>query len=183
MRLLSEPARRCAVLVTGPVRSGKSRFAVGLAKDSGRRVIFVATCQPRDAEMRTRVRRHRCRRPRTWPTCEEPLRLPERIRQARKGELLLVDCLTLWISNLLEADGSERAARRQIRRLCEAVRSTPASVILVSNEVGWGIVPEYASARLFRDLVGSAHQQLARCCSDVFLVVCGLPQALKKGVG
>jgi len=175
---------RSVTLVLGGVRSGKSRYAQLLAERSGR-VTFVATAERRgDAEMLVKIERHRAERPRDWVTVEEPLELARAICSgARVSDLILVDCLTLFAANLLEAHGKdETKLQLRIDDLCLALKSVPCSVVLVSNEVGSGVVPEYASGRRFRDLVGEINQRVAALADDVLFMVAGLPLALKGSI-
>lgn len=166
-------------LITGSVRSGKSQLAVELAAASEKTVVFVATCQPQDEEMETRVARHRADRPSSWQTLEEPLDLLGVLGRAKADQVLLIDCLTLWVSNHLMAGLDEEALLTQADRLAAALAQSHADVILVSNEVGWGLVPENAMARVFRDVIGRLHQKLAKVCDTVYLVTAGLPLKLK----
>jgi adenosylcobinamide kinase/adenosylcobinamide-phosphate guanylyltransferase len=171
-------------LVLGGVRSGKSRFAQQMAEHA-ERVTFVATAERRDdAEMHAKIVRHRAERPQTWATIEEPLYLARTIRDAGKDcNVLLVDCLTLFASNLLEACGDDAGQQQtHIDELCSALSSAPCSIILVSNEVGSGVVPAYQLGRRFRDLVGEINQRVASIADTVLLMVAGLPFPLKGSV-
>jgi adenosylcobinamide kinase/adenosylcobinamide-phosphate guanylyltransferase len=175
-------------LILGGARSGKSRFAQRLAAHA-QRLSFVATLAPAgDSEMLARVKRHQADRPAMWRTIEEPLALADAVeRAASDADVVLVDCLTLWLSNLSweyranETGRVEEAAQAQIRRIAGAARSC--HVILVSNEVGWAIVPESPVARVFRDVQGFANQCAAEWADEVILVVAGLPLYLKSGGG
>jgi adenosylcobinamide kinase / adenosylcobinamide-phosphate guanylyltransferase len=175
-------------LILGGARSGKSRFAQRLAARA-QRVCYIATLTPADdVEMRERVARHRADRPGSWQTIEEPLALADAVqRAAREADGVLVDCLTLWLSNLSwelrssEPARLEDAVRSQIDRIADAARSS--HVILVSNEVGSGTVPESAVARAFRDIQGFANQWAAEAADEAFLVVAGLPLSLKTRAG
>jgi adenosylcobinamide kinase / adenosylcobinamide-phosphate guanylyltransferase len=171
-------------LVLGGVRSGKSRYAQALA-DRSDRVTFVATAESRDdEEMRRKIERHRAERPSHWMTVEEPLDLAHILRSAGADcDVLLIDCLTLFASNLLEANGEDIALSQvHIDGLCAALQSASCAVILVSNEVGSGVVPAYALGRRFRDLVGEINQRVAAIADSVILMVAGLPLALKGSV-
>jgi adenosylcobinamide kinase/adenosylcobinamide-phosphate guanylyltransferase len=169
------------ILIIGGVRSGKSRYAQQLAQRS-MRVTFVATAERRDdEEMRQKIERHRAERPSHWTTVEEPLNLADIVKSAAAdNEVVLIDCLTLFASNLLEAHGDNLAlAQPHIDDLCAALQSASSTVILVSNEVGSGVVPAYALGRRFRDLVGEINQRVAAVADSVLLMVAGLPLALK----
>jgi len=168
-------------LVLGGVRSGKSRYSQHIGERSGR-VTFIATAERRDdSEMLAKIERHRTERPSHWATVEEPLELARAITAgATDSDLILVDCLTLFAANLLETHGEdEKTLQSRIDKLCMALDSVPCSVVLVSNEVGSGVVPEYASGRRFRDLVGEINQRVAVVADNVLFMVAGLPLALK----
>jgi len=166
------------VLVLGGARSGKTSFAERMAMRGGQRPLYLATAQVLDAEMLERVRLHQEHRHRRFSTLEEPLALSAALKAAAKDhDVILVDCLTLWITNLL---GAGRDVAQAVDELIATLGATDgARVILVSNEVGLGIVPDNAMARMFRDLAGAAHQRLADICSEVHFVVAGLPMTLK----
>ncbi|MBN9304538.1 MAG: bifunctional adenosylcobinamide kinase/adenosylcobinamide-phosphate guanylyltransferase [Devosia sp. 67-54] len=166
------------VLVLGGARSGKTGFAERLAMRSGERPLYLATAQALDAEMVERVRLHQQQRHKRFSTLEEPIALATALKAAAKThDVILVDCLTLWISNLL---GANRNVAQAVDELIATLRqASSARVILVSNEVGLGIVPDNAMARTFRDLAGAAHQRLAEICAEVHFVVAGLPMTLK----
>lgn len=165
-------------LILGGARSGKSAFAQQRALVSGLHVTYLATAQAGDAEMVERIARHRAERPATWGLVEEPLALADALRAcAAPDRCLLVDCLTLWLSNLL-AVGDERLAA-EIRALLDALPALPGHVLLVSNEVGQGIVPANPLARRFRDEAGRLHQAVASHCDRATFVIAGLPLTLK----
>ncbi|HXH03371.1 MAG TPA: bifunctional adenosylcobinamide kinase/adenosylcobinamide-phosphate guanylyltransferase [Candidatus Competibacteraceae bacterium] len=166
-------------LILGGARSGKSRLAEQRAEESGLAVVYIATAQVWDAEMAARVERHRARRPAHWGLVECPLALAATLaEQAAPGRCLLVDCLTLWLSNLLAA--GDACLEQEKQALLERLPSLPGSLILVSNEVGEGIVPANALARRFRDEAGWLHQTLAGLCDRVTFTVAGLPLELKE---
>ncbi len=168
------------VLVLGGARSGKTAFAERLAMQSGVRPAYLATAEALDAEMRDRVHTHQRQREGRFSTIEEPIRLGETLRIAAQGhDVVLVDCLTLWITNLLGAGEDVAGAVDELTRTLASIETT--RVILVSNEVGLGIVPDNPLARSFRDLAGSTHQRLGEICSDVYFIVAGLPLTLKGG--
>lgn len=166
------------VLVLGGARSGKTAFAERLAMRAGQRPAYLATAETLDGEMRERVQTHQRQRHGRFATIEEPVRLAQAlVAAARSHDVVLVDCLTLWITNLL---GANRDVAEAVEDLASVLMELDATtVILVSNEVGLGIVPDNALARSFRDLAGSAHQRLAEICDDVHFIVAGLPMTLK----
>jgi adenosylcobinamide kinase/adenosylcobinamide-phosphate guanylyltransferase len=169
--------------VIGGCRSGKSRYALELAaKLSQNKKIFIATCLPQDEEMRQRVARHQKDRAKTWITLEVPIDLPEAVAQnSSQGDVILVDCLTLWISNLLTKTQkiSEDEVIESVDNLTRALQTVTCPVILVSNEVGTGIVPENQIARQFRDIMGMANQRVAACAEGVIWMVAGIPVKIK----
>jgi len=168
-------------LVLGGVRSGKSRYAQQLAEQSTR-VTFVATAERRDdEEMRRKIDRHRADRPTHWTTVEEPLALGRVVRTGEEQcDAILIDCLTLFGANLMESyENDEAGLEACIEDLCAALKTTNRTVILVSNEVGSGVVPAYALGRRFRDLVGEINQRVAAVADTVLLMVAGLPLPLK----
>ncbi len=166
------------VLVLGGARSGKTSFAERLAMRAGDKPVYLATAEALDSEMRERVSTHQRIRSGRFATIEEPIALSEALIEAGKTfDVVLVDCLTLWISNLL---GRSMDVAQEVDALAAALpRITRSRIILVSNEVGLGIVPDNALARTFRDLAGAAHQRLAEICADVYFVAAGLPLTLK----
>jgi adenosylcobinamide kinase / adenosylcobinamide-phosphate guanylyltransferase len=174
-------------LVIGGARSGKSRFAQSLCSQSAR-VVYVATSRAEDAEMAERIRRHRADRPAHWITIEEPLAIAEAIEREASGcDVLLLDCLTLWLSNYCweyrdtpQAE-LETAVRGEVARLANA--AAEARVVVVSNEVGCGLVPDSPVGRLFRDLQGFVNQQAACAADWVYHVVAGIPVTIKQPGG
>ncbi|WP_448661478.1 bifunctional adenosylcobinamide kinase/adenosylcobinamide-phosphate guanylyltransferase [Sphingomonas sp. CJ20] len=164
-------------LLLGGARSGKSARAQALAEGVPGERVYLATAQAFDAEMRDRIDRHRTDRGPEWRTVECPTDLPAAIlREAAPGRVLLVDCLTLWASNLLLADADPDAASDA---LVAALAAAPCPVFVVSNEVGFGIVPDNALARRFRDIAGRLNQRVAAAADHVVLVVAGLEMRLK----
>ncbi len=165
--------------VLGGARSGKSAYALRLAEGlaDGGRLVMVATAQALDDEMAARIARHRAERGEAWATVEAPLALEDAVRSLRPRDVAVVDCLTLWLSNLMaaEADIADRT-----EALIAALEASPADhVILISNEVGQGIVPDNALARRFRDEAGWMHQAVAGACDRVVFVQAGLAQVVK----
>ena len=184
-RHMQQRCTNSVTLVLGGVRSGKSRYAHTLAEKHDR-VTFIATAERRDdAEMHRKIELHRAERPAHWATIEEPLQLAHTIQSASAGsDAILVDCLTFYAANLLEAHGEDALVlRHETERLCAALHSSASNVILVSNEVGSGVVPAYASGRRFRDLVGELNQRVAAVANTVVLMVAGLPLPLKSPSG
>ncbi|MFA7292514.1 MAG: bifunctional adenosylcobinamide kinase/adenosylcobinamide-phosphate guanylyltransferase [Rhodocyclaceae bacterium] len=178
-------------LVIGGARSGKSALAEKHARESGLRVVYVATAEIADAEMARRIAHHRARRPSEWGLVEAPLQLAAALQaHAAKDTCLVVDCLTLWLSNLLFAGAAARQAEAneaidcpllasETAALIETLPTLPGWVTLVSNEVGWGIVPMHPVSRCFADEQGRINQRVAAVCDRVTLVAAGLPLALK----
>ncbi|HDS1679940.1 TPA: bifunctional adenosylcobinamide kinase/adenosylcobinamide-phosphate guanylyltransferase [Pseudomonas putida] len=166
-------------LILGGARSGKSRLAEQLASDSGLAVTYIATSEQLDGEMNERVRLHRERRPADWGLIEEPLALAAVLRaEAAEGRCLLVDCLTLWLTNLLMLDDQPRLAAER-DALLDCLEQLPGTIILVSNETGLGVVPMGELTRRYVDLAGWLHQAVAERCQRVVLTVAGLPLMLK----
>jgi adenosylcobinamide kinase/adenosylcobinamide-phosphate guanylyltransferase len=174
-----DPARtRSLTLILGGARSGKSRHAERLVLASGLAPVYVATAQALDAEMAARIADHRARRGAAWRTIEEPLDLAGVLEgEAADGRAVLVDCLTLWLTNLMVAG---RPVRAEMARLLELLRSLPGTLVLVSNEVGLGVVPTDAMARAFIDHAGWLHQRIAEQADDVVFMAAGLPLHLKS---
>jgi adenosylcobinamide kinase/adenosylcobinamide-phosphate guanylyltransferase len=166
-------------LILGGARSGKSRLAEKLASESGLEVIYVATSQPLDGEMNQRVALHRQRRPDSWGLVEEPLELTKVLKQnAGSGRCLLVDCLTLWLTNLLMLGDPQRLAQER-DALLDCLAELPGEIIFVSNETGLGVVPLGELTRRYVDEAGWLHQALAERCQRVMFTVAGLPMTLK----
>ncbi len=165
-------------LILGGARSGKSKLAETRAGDRAQPVIYVATAEIRDAEMDERIQLHRQQRPEDWSLIEEPIALAEVIqRYSGQQKTVLVDCLTLWVTNYLLADAS--ALPEKIAELVAAVEQFDGNLLLVSNEVGWGIVPMGELSRQFQDHTGRLHQALAAVVEKVTLTVAGLPVEVK----
>lgn len=166
-------------LILGGARSGKSRLAEKLASESGLEVIYIATSQPLDGEMNQRVALHRQRRPDSWGLVEEPLELTKVLKQnAGSGRCLLVDCLTLWLTNLLMLEDPQRLAQER-DALLDCLAELPGEIIFVSNETGLGVVPLGELTRRYVDEAGWLHQALAERCQRVVFTVAGLPMTLK----
>ncbi len=171
--------------VLGGVRSGKSSFALSLAEQAGESVLFVATAEAGDEEMHARIAQHKQQRARTWRTLEAPLNVGEAIRQnLGDARVVLLDCVSFLVANAMGTvgDNAEAATAKveaEIDGLLTAITQTKVHFILVSNEVGLGVVPPYPSGRQFRDLLGWTNQRLARAAGFVYWMVAGLPVELK----
>jgi adenosylcobinamide kinase/adenosylcobinamide-phosphate guanylyltransferase len=164
------------ILITGGARSGKSVRAEARAKAFAGKPVYIATAEALDAEMRERIARHRARRDGEWIEHETPLELVPALTATDGGGARLVDCLTLWLSNLMHA---ERDWSRETAALVEVLRAQKSPVVLVTNEVGLGIVPDNALARRFRDAAGIMNQTVAQAADEVEFVVAGLPVRVK----
>jgi adenosylcobinamide kinase/adenosylcobinamide-phosphate guanylyltransferase len=169
------------LFVTGGCRSGKSKYALDTAERmQGDQKIFIATCLPKDDEMKQRIARHQQQRSQTWTTVEEPVHLHESITKiSRKATVILVDCLTLWITNIMLEAGDEKKIESHVSKLINALAAADCPVILVSNEVGSGIVPENKLARQFRDVMGQVNQAVAQYANKVVWMVAGIPVTVK----
>jgi adenosylcobinamide kinase/adenosylcobinamide-phosphate guanylyltransferase len=170
-------------LVTGGARAGKSAFALSLVPREGP-VTFIATAQELDDEMRERIRRHRSERPPGWTTTGAPIELAAAVATAPRDAILIVDCLTLWVSNLLLTEGRDGADRSwspdgRIDALLAALGARTKPVVVVTNEVGLGVVPPTELGRIYRDALGRVNQRVASIASRVVLMVAGIPMELK----
>ena len=173
------------ILILGGARSGKSTYAQRLARTHGGKVVFIATAEAQDDEMRTRIAAHQSERPLDWQTLEIPYNVAEAFtRLSPPADVVLLDCLTLLVSNLLllendidqpDATQAEKRLDGEIRSLLEAIQGSRADWIVVSNEVGQGLVPPYPSGRVYRDLLGHANQHLAAQADEVYWMVAGIP--------
>jgi adenosylcobinamide kinase / adenosylcobinamide-phosphate guanylyltransferase len=198
---MSSKANSALILVTGGVRSGKSTFAEQLAEQSGKKVLYLATARVEDDEMRERVALHQARRPANVRTVEEALE-PHLVlkKEGDAATIILVDCLTLLVTNHLMKhldlhgavrkgedifadetvlDAASDSTLDYIRIFAAAAENCPADVVIVTNEVGMGVVPNYPLGRVFRDLSGRANQVVAAAADQVWMVVCGIPQRFK----
>jgi len=162
--------------VLGGARSGKSRYAEGIAAKHNGRKTYIATADPIDAEMRARIAEHRERRGNDWETLEAPVDLVAALRGC-KTDFVLIDCITVWIGNLMH---HKRDVRAEVEKLREALSAAKGRVVVVSNEVGLAIVPDNALARAFRDEQGFANQCIAEAAGEVIFVMASLPMVLKK---
>lgn len=166
-------------LILGGARSGKSRLAEQTAKETGLSVIYIATAQALDAEMQQRIAHHQQQRPAHWQVLEEPIYLADRLLQCdQANQLILVDCLTLWLSNLLLAE-DPALQQQQMQKLFEVLPQLQSQIILVSNETGLGVVPMGEISRCFVDEAGRLHQTLGQLANKVMFCVAGFPMILK----
>lgn len=178
---------RQLILLVGGARAGKSAHALRLAKErelaSRADVCFIATAQPSDEDMTARITRHREQRPPNWRTIEEPYQIDEALRQAGEAGVVIVDCLTLFVSNWLLRHDDEQVCETVVRQITEKflqlARSRDQTIICVSNEAGLGVVPETRLGRVFRDLLGRVNQDCSEAADEVYLLVTGLPLQLK----
>jgi adenosylcobinamide kinase/adenosylcobinamide-phosphate guanylyltransferase len=164
------------VLFTGGARSGKSSRAEQYAAYHQRPVVYLATAEARDDEMQARIAQHQAQRPGTWRTYEEPLAVSAVLATLPQGTLVLLDCLSLLVSNLLLAHelNPQFVVSNEVASMLNSVQQRNLTLIVVSNEVGMGIVPEYPLGRIYRDLLGRANQQVAAAAAEVYVVVCGI---------
>ena len=169
------------ILVLGGARSGKSNFACSLARKH-KRVAFIATAEGGDVEMRRRIRRHRRQRPEHWKTFEEPRNILRALSAAGEDhDCVVVDCLTLWVSNLLLAKKSEAEISRTLSEVLGVIKKAKFRTVFVSNEVGLGLVPSNTLGRVFRDIAGRVNQLVAAAADEVYLLFSGIPFRLKPG--
>ena len=171
------------ILILGGVRSGKSSYAQQLASDDGGRVLFLATAEAGDDEMKRRIAKHKSSRAAAWATIEEPLDIASALKpKSATADVVILDCITVWLSNLLlrENGMTEEEMLAEIDKLLNAYKQGKASYIIVSGEVGMGIVPEYPLGRIFRDYMGLANQRLTDKADRVVLMVAGIPADVKK---
>jgi adenosylcobinamide kinase / adenosylcobinamide-phosphate guanylyltransferase len=183
LTMTSLPAPFRVALILGGARSGKSRYGLGLASPMPSPRLFVATCEARDAEMEARIEAHQRERGSDWVTREVPLKLAETLDAAQDHYgVILVDCLTMWVSNLLmQPSAGKGKVQTSCEHLAAALAKTATPTILISNEVGLGIVPDNPLAREFRDQAGWLHQRLTQVADLVVLVVAGVPLLVKAG--
>ncbi len=182
-----------SLLITGGARSGKSRFATEWAARTGEKVLFVATATAGDDEMRRRIEKHQRERPLAWRTLEAPVEVGKRTAaEIGDAEVVIIDCLTLLVNNLLgestdpasgkiDEAAAETAVYREIEALGDCIRGSRTDFIIVSNEVGLGIVPANEISRIYRDLLGKANQAIAEIVDEVYLLVAGQPLRIKPG--
>lgn len=174
-------------LILGGARSGKSSYAQSLAEKTGKSVTFIATAEALDDEMSTRIQKHRAERPPDWETLEIPFGISSHVQQI-KTEVVILDCITLLVSNVLlqfvkddlvDEGPFEQAIKKEIDKFIASIRTGKQEWIIISNEVGLGLVPPYQMGRFYRDWLGWANQQLARTANNVILMVAGIPTVIK----
>lgn len=168
------------VFILGGARSGKSTYAVELAKNHNERIAFIATCRPKDEEMKKRIELHKKKRPVHWKTFEEPKNVSSLLKEITAGfDTVIIDCLTLLVSNLLSDNLDDRIIEQRIKKMLKTLEKANCRSIIVSNEVGLGIVPGNKLARRFRDLAGRINQLVVKKADEVFFMISGLPLKLK----
>ncbi len=171
-----------SLLIVGGCRSGKSRLAERWAKAQAPKRAYLATCAAHDEEMHIRIKEHQARRDSTWITYEESLDILPILHAPQDAGVILVDCLTLWLSNMLMREYPTEQIFHNIQSLATFLRTPSVPTVIVSNETGMGIVPAFPLARQFRDIAGQANQILAQAASTVLFCSCGLPLALKGNI-
>jgi adenosylcobinamide kinase/adenosylcobinamide-phosphate guanylyltransferase len=168
------------IFITGGCRSGKSRYALHYANQYFSKKLYLATCEVLDEEMAQRIENHKKVRGPEWQTIEEPVEIVNKIREyGGHGEVILIDCLTLWLYNLLMRWDNDLRIIDEMENLIDIIKQTPTSIILVSNEVGMGIVPADPLSRRYRDLLGTINQRIAEVLDTVIFMVSGIPIFLK----
>jgi adenosylcobinamide kinase/adenosylcobinamide-phosphate guanylyltransferase len=175
-----EMPKKNITLVLGGARSGKSHYAQQIASHF-ERVTFIATGRSSDVEMRRKIAQHRRERPRAWKTVEAPFDLHKAIRsESQKADLILIDCLTVYVANVIDARRKSKSSpEKHVEAVCDAIRTSRTSIVVVSNEVGSGVVPPYRSGRIYRDALGQMNQRIAQIADRVVLMFAGLPLTLK----
>jgi len=167
------------IFITGGARSGKSRQATELAQNLGNNIVFIATCVPLDDEMKERVKRHKRSRPKNWNTIEESTDLASALKSLDSFDVVIIDCITLFLTNLMMAELSDEDILSKIQKTVDTAKEANFPVIIVSNEIGLGLVPANEMGRRFRDLSGFANQTIAKNAEEVYFMVSGLPLKVK----
>ena len=168
------------IFILGGARSGKSAYALNLAKEKSRKVLYIPTAEAGDSEMKSRISKHKASRPRYWKTIEEPLDLIAALKKHKhKYEVIIIDCLTLYLSNLMHKGLTQGAVIKRIKDAAAYIKAMRESVVVISNEVGLGIVPENKLAREFRDIAGLANQIMAEAADEAVFIQAGIPLKLK----
>lgn len=183
LRFAASPIHSRFIFIVGGARSGKSSFALKLAESIKGKRLYIATAETLDEEMKERIKKHKKDRGNNWNTIEEPIKIADVIKKNKKYGVILLDCLTLWISNLIHKEarvrGQGSGVIKSITELISACKEPKASIIIVSNEVGLGIVPDNPLARQFRDIAGFANQKIADAADEVYFMVSGIPLKIK----
>ena len=178
------PAEGKIILILGGARSGKSTYAQHLAETTSSKVLFVATAQPLDEEMQKRIEIHKSNRPASWRTLEAPIDITKKIHeQIGDAEVVIIDCLTILVANMLGDNNdktTEKEVLTEIDTLIDYMNTSRQTYILVSNELGLGIVPENKLARIYRDLLGIVNQNMARKADEVYFLTAGIPLEIKN---
>lgn len=172
------------IFILGGARSGKSAYALELAESIAGERLYIATAEALDKEMAERIKKHKKERGNNWTTIEEPIHVADVIRDNKKHDVILLDCITIWLSNLMSRKSGVRSQKseviyKNINHLASACRNSKANIIVVSNEVGLGIVPDNPLARQFRDIAGYANQKIAAAADEVYFVVSGMAMKMK----
>lgn len=168
------------IFILGGARSGKSSYAMNLAKSTGKKIVFIATCIPGDSEMKHRIKLHKKSRPRTWRVIEEGIHIDSALRKVKTGyDAILIDCMGLFISNLMAVEPNDKKIEERVWQVIKQIKKSTSDVIVVSNEVGMGIVPDNLLARRFRDLLGKTNQMLAQSADTVIMMYAGIATVIK----
>ncbi len=172
------------IFILGGARSGKSAYALKLTEAMAGKKLYLATAQALDKEMAEKIKNHKKQRGSKWTTIEEPIKVADVIRWDKKHDVLLLDCLTLWVSNLMSKESGVRSQKseviyKNINQLISTCKNSKANIVVVSNEVGLGIVPDNPLARRFRDIAGYANQKMAEAADEVYFVAAGMPMRMK----
>ena len=169
------------ILILGGARSGKSSFAIKFAGEKAGKKFYLATAEPLDNEMKERIERHKKERPSSWETIEETKDIPQTLRNLRsKCDVVILDCVTLWLSNLLHEGHDESEILKITEELLSVVKENDYLLVAVSNEVGLGIVPDNGLARRFRDIAGRVNQEIASAADEVYFLLSGIPKRIKE---
>lgn len=169
------------IFILGGARSGKSSYAVALAKKYRRKITFIATARPFDEEMKERIKKHRESRPNTWRTIEEEIDIEFLLQKLNKeNEIIIIDCLTVWVANLQLKYKNKEKIENKIRCFLKVLENIKSKVIIISNEVGLGIVPDNKISRDYRDILGWLNQEVAKLSSEVCFLISGIPLKVKN---
>ncbi len=168
------------LLITGGARSGKSSYALNKAKTNKGKVAFIATCEPKDSEMKERIALHRAARPKNWTTFEVPCDIVSLLKKiAPSYKTVVIDCLTLWITNLIMKKTDDATIEKTTQKMLDTLKKYKGNAIFVTNEVGLGIVPDNKLARRFRDIAGRVNQAIARQADEMYFMISGIALKIK----